>query len=345
MRDLPVHPWNDKAWEYLTASRPRSAHAWLFAGPRGLGKAECAMAFARHLIGADDNPRAGELFDAGTHPDMHVIARDIDVEDSDALAHQYARRHLDERAKGTKPKTVITIGQIRHLIEALATRPHSGRCKVAVLMDAHLMNINAANALLKLLEEPPEDTVLVCVSDQLHRLPATVRSRCAILTFTVPERDVARRWLAGQVNGEAVDTALDLAGGAPLAALELIEQDRIESRRKWLAGLEALYSGKADTAAVADLGRQIGLHDTLSLSQKVLVDLARCRLDVPPERLFNSDIRQWLQKRAQRLQLRETFDLIDAIGRMRQDVDGPLDTQLVIEDMLIRMREVVRGSP
>lgn len=341
---MTVHPWNQAVWEFLTASRARSAHAWLFTGLRGIGKTECAMAFARRLVGAQDDTRAGELFDAGTHPDMHVIARDLDVEDSELLPHRYARRHLDERPKGTKPKTVITIGQIRHLIEAMGTRAHSGRYKVALLLDAHLMNINAANALLKLLEEPPADTILIGVSDQLHRLPATVRSRCTIMTFEVPPRDVARQWLAEQVESDAIDVALDLAGGAPLAAREIIEQDRIEVRRKWLAGLEALYSGKADTAAVAELGKQIGLRDTLSLSQKVLMDLARCRLDAPPERLFNTDKREWLQKRAQRLQLQSTFDLIDAIGRMRQDVDGPLDIQLSIEDMLIRMRHAVGGS-
>lgn len=342
---MSVYPWNRSAWEYLTASRARSTHAWLFAGPAGLGKSQCAMAFARRLVGADDDQRAAELFDAGTHPDVHVIARDIDAEDSDALEHRYARRHLDERAKGSKPRSVITIGQIRRLVEVLATRAHSGRHKVALLLDAHLMNINAANALLKVLEEPPEDTVLVCVSDQLHRLPATVRSRCSILTFAPPPRDEARGWLAEQLDSEAIEVALDLAGGAPLAARTLIEEDRIEARRQWLAGLEALFSTKAEIGAVADLGKQTGLHDTLALSQKVLIDLVRCRLGAPVDRLFNSDKSQWLQKRSERLQLESTFDLIDAIGRMRQDVDGPLDTQLVIEDMLIRMRQAVDRSP
>ncbi|MGA8259200.1 MAG: DNA polymerase III subunit delta' C-terminal domain-containing protein [Arenicellales bacterium] len=339
-----IHPWNEDIWRYLTAPRARSAHAWLFTGPRGLGKAQCALAFARHLLTGDDNPRAAQLFDAGTHPDMHVIAREIEVEGDDRLAHRYARRHLEERRKGTKPKTVITIWQIRHLIEAMSTRAHTSRHKVAVLLDAHWMNVNAANALLKLLEEPPGGTVLICVTDQMHRLPATVRSRCALATFPVPPRETARRWLAGQSDSKSLDVALDLAGGAPLAALQLLEGDRVDIRRKWLAGLEALYGGKADPAAVADLGRQIGLDDSLALSQKVLVDLARCRLGAPEERLFNRDKAPWLQKRAQRLQLQAVFDLINQIGRIRQDVDGPLDTNLLLEDMLIQMRHAVIGG-
>lgn len=302
------------------------------------------MAFARHLVAARGDERAARLFEAGTHPDVHVVARDIDVEDSDALQHRYARRHLEERSKGSKPRTVITIGQIRHLIQALSTRAHSGRRKVALLLDAHMMNINAANAVLKLLEEPPEDTVLIAVTDQPHRLPATVRSRCAIVTFTTPARDTARDWLAGRADPATADVALDLAGGAPLEALQLIEDHRIQSRGKWLAGLEALYSGKADAASVAELGKQIGLEDCLDLSQKVLVDLARCRLEAPAGRLFNPDHRQWLQKRAQRLQLQMAFDLIDAIGRLRQDVDGPLDTNLLLEDTLIQMRHAVTGG-
>lgn len=341
---MQIHPWNTTAWERLTAARTRFAHAWLFTGPAGVGKTQCASAFARHLTGADDDPRTGHLFDAGTHPDIHVIAREIDAEDSDALHHRYARRHIEERSKGAKPRTVITIGQIRHLIESVSTRVHTGRRKVVLVLDAHAMNINAANALLKLLEEPPEDTVLVCVTDQAHRLPATVRSRCAIVTFAVPPRDVARDWLAGQIASDTVDAALDLAGGAPLEALRLMETDHIAARRKWLKGLEAFYSGEANAAAVAELGVQIGLPDALVLSQKVLMDLARCRMGAPGERLFNPDMHQWLQKRAQRLQLQLTFDLIDAIGRLRQDVDGPLDATLLLEDTLIRMRQAVRGN-
>lgn len=340
-----VHPWNRTLWEDLVADRARSSHAWLFAGPAGVGKTRCAMAFARRLTGADDDPRTGALFDAGTHPDVHVVVREIDAEDSDALHHRYARRHIEERAKGTKPKTVITIGQIRHLIEAVSTRVHSGRRKVVLLLDAHAMNINAANALLKLLEEPPADTLLVCVTDQVHRLPATVRSRCAHVAFAMPPRDAAREWLAAQTDSDSVDAALDLAGGAPLEALRLVEEDRIAARRTWLKGLEALYSDRADPAEIAGLGIQkIGLPDALALSQKVLVDLARCRLDAPAERLFNPDMQQWLQKRAERLQLQTTFDLIDAIGRMRQDLDGPLDATLLLEDTLIQMRQAVTGS-
>ncbi|MDZ7841234.1 MAG: AAA family ATPase [Gammaproteobacteria bacterium] len=340
----PVHPWNRSIWEHLVAARARSTHAWLFAGPAGVGKTRCAMAFARHLT-AESDPRAGELFDAGTHPDIHVIAREIDTEDSEALHHRYARRHIEERAKGTKPKTVITIGQIRHLIEAVSTRVHSSRYKIVLLLDAHMMNINAANALLKLLEEPPPDTLLVCVTDQAHRLPATVRSRCAIVTFSMPSRDGAREWLAGRIDGDAADVALNLAGGAPLEALRLVEEDRIPLRQQWVKGLEALYSGKSDPASVAELGiRKVGLGDALVLSQKVLVDLVRCRLGAPADRLFNPDVGQWLQKRAQRLQLQATFDLIDTIGRMRQDLDGPLDPTLSLEDTLIRMRWAVTGS-
>lgn len=341
---MNVHPWNQDVWEVLVAARARSAHAWLFTGPAGLGKTQCAMAFARHLLGADAGQRGGELFEGGSHPDLHVIARDVDVEGSDSLPHAYARRHLDERAKGTKPKTVITIGQIRRLIEAMNTRAHTGRHKVALLLDAHLMNINAANALLKLLEEPPEATVLIGVTDRPDRLPATVRSRCAMVTFHPPERAAARAWLAQQAPPATIDTALDLAGGAPLAALRLIEEGQVEKRGDWLEALEGLFSGSLDAPAAADLGKQIGLAEALAMSQKVMIDLARCRLGAAPERLFNSDQARWLQKYAERLQLTRTFDLIDTIGRKRQDTDGPLDVNLLLEDLLLQMRQAVNGG-
>jgi len=342
---MQVHPWNEPIRARLAAGRARSAHAWLLAGPAGVGKTRCALAFARHLLGADGDERAGALFEAGTHPDMHVLARDADAEDSEALEHLYARRHLDERAKGTKPKTVITVGQVRRLIQAMSTCAHSGARKVALVLDAHLMNINAANALLKMLEEPPEGTVLVLVSDRVHRLPATVRSRCTMESFDVPARGQGRAWLAECVGADApLDVALDLAGGAPLEAARLIAGGRIERRGEWLDGVAALCDGRADTARVAEVGRQAGLADALAWLQKLLVDLARCRLNAPPERRFNSDREQWLQKQAQRLQLENTLELIDAIGRMRQDVDGPLDATLLLEDTLNRARRAVTGA-
>lgn len=341
---MTVHPWNQLVWDYLTAARTRSAHAWLFAGPPGLGKSQLAMSFARHLVTEAGNTRNGRLFDAGSHPDIHVIVREVDVEENDELAHRYARRHIEERSKGTKPKTVITVGQVRSLIHALSTRAHSAPHKVAVLLDAHTMNVNAANALLKVLEEPPDDTVLVLVTDQMNRLPATVRSRCAIVNFVTPPRDAARRWLGAQIQSTQIDAALDLTGDAPLQALQLIQEDGVESCEKWLKALEALYGGRVDTATVAELGNQIGLGDVLGLSQKTLVDLARCRLAPESVRLFNTHHKQWLQKHADRLQLQETFELIDSIGRLRQDVDGPLDSHLLLEDILIQMRNVVAGN-
>jgi len=338
---MTVHPWNQELWATLVAPRGRSAHAWLFSGPAGLGKTQCAMSFARFLLGADDEPRGRKLFEAGSHPDMHVIAREIDVEGSESLRHAYARRHVEERPKGSKPKTVISIGQVRSLIESLNTRSHTGQHKVALLLDAHLLNINAANALLKLLEEPPRDTVLIAVSDRIDRLPATLRSRCSIVGFQVPERETARAWLAGRIRSDALDSALDLAGGAPIAALRLIGEERLEARREWLETLEAVFSGRLDTPSAAEHGKRLGLAEALLLSQKLLVDLVRCRMGSPAQRLYNTDQAGWLQERAERLQLAATFDLIDIIGRKRQDSDGPLDVNLLLEDLLSRMREAV----
>jgi len=158
--------------------------------------------------------------------------------DAETLAHPDLRWIRPDGA-------MIKIDAIRELAEFAQGTPQSGARKVAVLVDAHTMNRNAANALLKTLEEPPPGTHLILVSSRPAQLLPTVRSRCQRITIHA-DASVARDWLAAQLDVPDVDLRLFEHGGAPVAIAEGCRSGEVP-----LAGLlEAALDG-AETVALA----------------------------------------------------------------------------------------------
>jgi len=174
-------PWLVSTFADLQQRRAqgRLAHALMFVGPAGIGKHQLAERFAQSLLcaqpHADGQPcghcHACSLYAAGTHPDLFRLSPEEDSKN-------------------------IRIDQIRALIEGMSLSSHYGRHKVVILNPADAMNIAAANALLKTLEEPPADTILLLVTDRPSFLPATIRSRCQTLRLALPARDEAQAWLS-----------------------------------------------------------------------------------------------------------------------------------------------------
>ena len=229
-------PWLVSTFADLQQRRAkgRLAHALMFIGPAGIGKHQLAERFAQSLLcaqpHADGQPcgqcHACSLYAAGTHPDLFRLSPEEDSKN-------------------------IRIDQIRALIERISLSSHYGRHKVVILNPADAMNIAAANALLKTLEEPPADTILLLITDRPSFLPATIRSRCQTLRFALPARDEAQAWLATQLgNPEEAAVLLALAGGAPLAAQDLAEE-QLARRQEMLNGWQQLASGKVDPVKLA----------------------------------------------------------------------------------------------
>lgn len=265
-----LYPWQTDLWTALKAKRERMPHALLIHGPRGVGKLAVAEHLAQSLLcETAEEPRkpCGECdacrwFLVGSHPDFRRV-------EPEALA----RRGIDpddeaERpARAAKPSTEIKIDQIRALDDFLNLRSHRDGRRVALVHPAEDLNANAANALLKGLEEPPGQALFILVSHRPARLLATVRSRCVSIPVGVPDFEAAKAWLGSQ---GAQDTAewLRFASGAPLRALEYAGE-----AGSALAGLrQALAAGKLDQlAAVNDREQLEALAEVL---QKHALDRA-----------------------------------------------------------------------
>jgi DNA polymerase-3 subunit delta' len=194
----------------------RPPHAWLITGPRGVGKATLAWAIARHLLAGDPAAQLGLPAD---HP-VHRQTR--------ALAHpglHLVRRPWDD--KGERLRTEITVDEVRGLGGFFRLSSAGGGARVAIVDSVDEMNASAANALLKLLEEPPAGGSLLLVSHAPARLLPTIRSRCRELRCRpLGPRDLAQALAqAGVESAASPEVLADLAAGSVGDALRLCGED------------------------------------------------------------------------------------------------------------------------
>ena len=196
--DLPEQPEARRLLRAAVAEGP--AHAYLLHGPAGVGKRAAARTFAAELLG--DERRVA----AGTHPDLFLL---------EALGE------------------MIRIDEVRALHRDLHMRPYEAERRVYVIADAHLLNEDAADALLKDLEEPPSYAVIVLVADELGPIPPTILSRCQLVPFRrLPERAV-RAFLAERAPGlsETEARALARVSGGRLDRAERLLDPEARGRR------------------------------------------------------------------------------------------------------------------
>jgi DNA polymerase-3 subunit delta' len=355
MSDAVCHPWNRPLWERMTADMERLSHGYLLAGPEGLGKRDFALALAKYLLcnqPTDDRQACGacnscRLFEAANHPDLHIVQPDRYVLGQDSLMARVASRYLTEKARERKtPSSVISVDQVRALIQAVQTRAHQGQRKLVILAPAEAMNTNAANSLLKSLEEPTQDTVFLLVSPQPARLPATILSRCLRVDFPVPDPHAALQWLAAQAPGmEHLGLMLELSGGSPLKVLEQGDSDFLGTRQELIQLIEALgRPGGGDPVSAAARWIQLGSQAALSWLQGWVVDLIRVANVANPPRLFNPDQTERLHTTAKRLNLKKLYGFLEVISQARGQLDTPLDETLLLEDVLIQWIELNQGA-
>jgi DNA polymerase III subunit delta' len=251
---------HDEAWrEWRKAmAGERMHHAWLLAGRRGVGKGSFALAAARALVGAADGEGAH-------HPDIHTLT--------------YAPKDDKEERKRADGKPFelarsIRIAQIRAMQSRLGTRPTMGERRAIIIDPADDLERNAANALLKSLEEPPVGTYFLLVVHSPARLLPTIRSRCRVLRFpTVPDSEMDRllRDLSPQADDPTRAAAIAAAAGSPGAALQFVD---MELGKVAQAMRDILERGDADFRLRGTLAGLIGARPDRDRIRAVL-ELAR----------------------------------------------------------------------
>ena len=235
-------PWQVEPWHTLTrqADAGRLGHALLLSGRPGVGKQLFATVFAQRLLceapmrasAPCANCRSCLLFTAGSHPDFRRLSP---LEDARSIG----------------------IDQIRELGEFFALRSHYGQAKVALIAPAEAMQRAAANALLKVLEEPAGPAHLLLVSHQFERLMPTIRSRCQQIRLDKFEPAAALAWLQDEAGGGVTDhteacALLALAHGAPLAAQDAARNQTLALATKVAEQMTAVGSGRIHAVQAAE---------------------------------------------------------------------------------------------
>lgn len=256
-----IYPWQDSQWKHFNIVRDSDhlPHALLLAGSDGIGKKDFANILADSLLCEqvnDDGYACGHcnscnVKKSNSHPDYKYLG-------------------LPEG------KQQIPVQAIRELTDFLhLSRSYNGY-RVVVINSADKMNINAANSLLKSLEEPPSHTVIILVVDQLSKLPITIRSRCQVLAMAKPDAKSALSWLEQQELNNPAENMLSLADNKPLLAVELDADDELLTlRSKFAKDLISVIQHKSSVTTIAKDWEKMDLTMLLNWQIKWLYSVAK----------------------------------------------------------------------
>jgi len=317
-----AYPWQDSLWQHM-AGRAQHAHAYLLHGPAGIGKralAERLMAslLCKQPVGLEacGACKSCSLLAAGSHPDNYIL----EPEEADKA---------------------IKVDQVRDLVSFVVQTAQLGGRKVVLVEPVESMNINAANALLKSLEEPSGNTILLLVSHQSSRLLPTIRSRCVQQACPLPSQALSLEWLAKALpdtsEAERVEL-LTLAAGSPLGAVKLQAQGVREQRAAVVDGVKKLLKRELSATQLAESWNAIPLLLLFDWFCDWSSLILRYQLTQDENGLGLPDMRKVVQYLAQKSAQDKVLTIQDWILAQRQKVLGKanLNRVLLLEALLVQ---------
>ncbi len=325
-----VYPWQQSVWSDLIKRHHVHGlpHALMFTGPKGVGKHALSLQVAQWLLCSrrvSDNLEVAcgqchscQLWAAGNHPDF-------------------------QQCKPEDGSRQIRIDGVRKVNEFLVQTPQISPCQVVILAPVEVLNNNAANALLKTLEEPPGESFILLETERLGSVMPTIRSRCQRLTLVAPPTADSIQWLQQQGCDEhSAAQALRMNQNAPLAALEWMQNDAHGQHRKWLAALQQWSTGQAPLDGTLAVWKTDDLGDVLEWLSQLLSDLMRASMGATVEQLIEPEVLGCFDvailDKAKLLALHERIAV--ALGQIRSGASFH-NRQLLLESLMIEWQSLV----
>ncbi|QLC74541.1 DNA polymerase III subunit delta' [Pseudomonas sp. LPB0260] len=319
-----AYPWQDALWQQL-AGRTQHAHAYLLLGPAGIGKRALAERLMARLLcqqpaglEACGQCKGCHLLAAGSHPDMFEL-------------------------KPSGDKKSVGVDDVRELIGFVnKTAQLSGR-KVVMVAEppAEDMTLAASNALLKSLEEPSGDTVLLLLSHQPSRLLPTIKSRCVQQACPLPDPATSLAWLAQalpECDEQECRELLVLAAGSPLTARALQQQGVREQRALVVEGVKKLLKQQAAASQLAEAWKALPMPMLLDWFCDWAQLMLRYQLTRDEQGLGLDDMRKVVQYLAEKTPQAKVLAMQDWLLQQRQKVLGKanLNGVLLLEALLVQ---------
>jgi len=329
MSSQEIYPWFKTVWSSIgIEQKDKFHHGIILSGVPGIGRQHFAEQLIESLLCIDNRGngkaclqcRACELYAADANADYKTIL-------------------LEEG------KTQISVDQIRNSISWVNTSHQFNAKKVLFIPQANLMTVQASNSLLKTLEEPPADCVIILLVEHAESLLPTIRSRCRIVSLPVPERQQAKNWLVEQniANELSLDLELllDICNHAPLKVRDMLAGEEYQQRQKILKEILAVGMEADDPILVAKNLDKLDLQTVLFWFYALVMDLIRLKSRLRDDFITNKDYLQQLYQLNDSLNLILLYQLYGELNLYFRQKNRQLNQQLLLESLLIRWRNCV----
>ncbi len=324
-----LYPWQDALFHQWMRAGETRHHALLLYGKAGIGKLNFAQTMAAGLLCLQPQHvfacgacQSCHWLSEGAHPDF----KEITPEDDDST---------EGSKKKTRKRQQILIDQIRVLNDYLSLSAHRVQgMRVVLIHPLEAMNVAASNALLKLLEEPPQRTQFLLVSHQRQALLPTVLSRCMQVEMPVPSREQGLQWMQTQAVPDA-EWLWFYSGGAPTA----VQQEGVDLYGWFQQCRPHLIGGaKMDVALAVSVLIKQGMEQAIQALQKWLLDLwLSCHQQ--PLRYHPADV-AGLQGLAAQVNLSRLLAFQQQLNRFKMTAQHPLNQELQLEQLLLRYKKM-----